>query len=295
MADTLLTAEAVSKLGTLDLIAKRLVEGFMAGLHRSPYHGFSVEFMQHRPYEPGDELRHVDWRLFARSERYCVKQYEEETNLRCHILLDGSASMNFGTTGVTKFQWAKMMAASLAWLMVRQGDAVGLTIFDQVPRVEMPARSLRSHLNRVLIELERFQPGGETCTAAVLHSMAEKLTRRSLVVLISDLIDDEAELMNGLKHFRFAGHEVLVILPMDPAELDFSKFKSRRFIDSETGSKMAADPHQIADAVNAESRRFYGRLRLACINAQVDLLEASVQRPFDDVLLEYLMKRRRLS
>jgi uncharacterized protein (DUF58 family) len=291
----LLTAETIGRFRTLDLIARHLVEGFITGLHRSPYHGFSVEFSQHRPYMPGDELRHVDWRLYARSDRFHIKQYEEETNLRCHLLLDGSASMGFGSGPVSKFRWSVMFAAALSWLMIRQQDAVGLLLFDEEARLSIPPRSVRSHLGVLLTALDRWRPAGGTRSAAVLHRLAESLKRRGLVVLISDLFDDEDALLDGIKHFRHLGHEVLVFHPLDPAERDFGRLSGGRFRDMETGEELSADPRLVAEEVNARLAAFTRRFKQRCRAEGVDFVEADISRPFDTVLLEYLIKRKRVA
>jgi uncharacterized protein (DUF58 family) len=292
---TLLTAERIGRLRGLDLIARHVVEGFITGLHRSPYHGFSVEFSQHRPYQQGDGIRHIDWRLFARSERFQVKQYEEETNLRCHILLDGSASMGFGSQGVTKFTWGSILAASLMYLMVRQQDAVGLALFDEDLRRLVPPRSTRGHLRLLLHELESWKPGGGTRAEATLHRMAESLKRRGLVVLISDLFDEESAVMRGLRHFRHMGHEVLVLQPLDPAELDFSLLDGGRFRDMESGQELSADPRLVAGEVNDRVAAFIHGLRMACLGEGIDFATLSTGRDVDRALLEYLVKRRRLA
>lgn len=291
----LLTAETIGRFRSLDLIARHLVEGFITGLHRSPYHGFSVEFSQHRPYMPGDELRHVDWRLYARSDRFHVKQYEEETNLRCHLLVDGSASMGFSSGSVTKYRWSAMFAAALAWLMIRQQDAAGLVLFDEEARVSIPPRSVRSHLNVLLGALETWTPSGRTSSAAVLHRLAESLKRRGLVVLVSDLFDDEDAVLEGLKHFRHLGHEVIVFHPLDPAERDFGRLSGGRFRDMETGEELSADPRLVAAEVNARVAAFVERFKARCRAEGVDFVAADISRPFDDVLLEYLIKRKRVA
>ena len=293
---TLLTPERIGKLKSLDLVARSVVEGFITGLHRSPYHGFSVEFSEHRPYQRGDEIRHIDWRLFARSERFQIKQYEEETNLRCYVLLDGSASMSFASPGMlSKFQWSAALAACLMYLMVRQQDAVGLALFDEELRKLIPPRSTRGHLRLLLKELESWKPSGGTRTEAVLHRLAESLTRRGLVILISDLLDDESALIRGLKHFRHQGHEVIVLQPLDPAELDFGKLEGGRFRDLESGEELSADPRLVAAEVNQQVEAFVKGLRRRCLGEGIDFATLSTGREVDHALLEYLIKRKRVA
>ncbi len=291
----LLSPDVLARFKTLDLIARYLVEGFITGLHRSPYHGFSVEFSEHRPYMPGDDIRHVDWRLYARTGRYHVKQYEEETNLRSYVLLDASASMGFGTTGLSKYRWASLLAASLMYLMIRQQDAVGLVLFDEELRVKIPPRSVRSYLNVLLTALENSRPSHGTKTANTLHRMAESLKRRGLVILVSDLLDDENELLQGLKHFRHQGHEVIVFHILDPSEIDFGLMDGGRFRDLETGETLSADPRLVREAVNREAREFRRRLKAGCRAEAIDYMEVDISRDFDRVLLEYLIKRKRLA
>jgi uncharacterized protein (DUF58 family) len=292
---SLLSNEILGRFKSLDLIARYLVEGFITGRHRSPYHGFSVEFSEHRPYMPGDEIRHIDWHLYARTGRHYIKQFEEETNLRCYILVDGSASMAYGSGEINKFRWASLMAASLMYMMIRQQDAVGLVIFDEKIRVKMPPRSIRSYLNQLLSQLENREPANKTRTAETLHKMAESLKRRGLVILISDLFDDEKSLMQGLKHFRHMGHEVLVFHVLDPAERNFSLLKSTRFKDMETGEIISADPNQVAAAVNREMAEFSNTLKNQMRAEGIDYIEADISNDFDHVLLEYLIKRKRMA
>ncbi len=288
-----LDAELLGRFDSLDLIARYLVEGFITGLHRSPYHGFSVEFSQHRPYMPGDDTRHIDWKLFARTDRYHIKQYEEETNLRAWILLDCSASMSFGTTGTTKYRYASLLAASLAYMMIRQRDAAGLVLYDEKTRLKLPARSVRSHLNRILATLEAEKPGQGTATETTLHEMAAGLKRRGLVVLISDFFDDEEGVIRGLKHFRHMGHEVIVFQVLDPAELDFRLLEGENFVDLESGERFTSDPRQVGAAVNREVRQFLAKVRGACHREGIDHVLVDTGRDFERNLMEYLIKRKR--
>ncbi|MCA9783001.1 MAG: DUF58 domain-containing protein [Calditrichaeota bacterium] len=291
----LLDAELLGRFRTLDLVARGLVEGFITGLHRSPYHGFSVEFSQHRPYMPGDDTRHIDWKLYGRTGRYHIKQFEEETNLRASVLLDCSASMGYGSGSMTKFRYGTLLASCLMYLMIRQRDAAGLVLFDEKMRQKLPPRSVRSYLNTLLSAMENQQPSEGTRIADTLHIMAESLRRRGLVVLISDLFDDEEQVIHGLRHFRHGGHEVIVFQILDPAELDFGRLGAGRYQDMETRELLSTDPRQVRDAVNREVRAFVSRIKDACHADGIDHVLVDTSRDFDSVLLEYLIKRRRLA
>ena len=205
-----LTAEMVARLKNMNLVARSVVEGFISGLHRSPYHGFSVEFAEHREYSPGDNIRYLDWTALGRTDRYYVKQFEEETNLKAHILLDTSSSMTYSSGGTTKLEYGSYLAASLAYLMVRQQDSVGLVTFDSEVRNFIPPRSTSAHLNVVLRELENLVPGGTTQVSEVFHRLAESIHRRGLIIIISDLYDDQKAVFRALRHFRQKRHEVLI-------------------------------------------------------------------------------------
>src|SRR6267142_7099294 len=209
----------LARLGTLELKARTVVEGFLTGLHRSPFKGFSVEFAEFRQYTPGDVPSSIDWKLYARSDRYYVKKFEQDTNLDCRLLLDVSASMGYGSGGVTKMQYASMLAASLAYLMTRQHDAVGLTTFDEAIVTMLPPSARPGHLRSILVALDRITLGKRTDVSRPLHQLADGIGKRGMVVLISDLLDDPARVVDGLRHFRFKGTDVIVLHVMDPAEL----------------------------------------------------------------------------
>ncbi|MFO7769082.1 MAG: DUF58 domain-containing protein [bacterium] len=212
---------ALSRLEDLDLVARLVVEGFVTGLHRSPYHGFSVEFAEHRPYQPGDALRYLDWRLYAKSDRYYVKTFMEETNLRSHLVMDASGSMGYGSGEITKITYARQLAAALAYLMLRQRDAVGLVTYDERMRRMLPPRSVSSWLHPLLGELEGLETREGTDGGSVLGELAERLDRRGLVILFSDLLDDPRRVGLGLRHLRHRKHEVIVFRVLDSREVDF--------------------------------------------------------------------------
>src|SRR5918911_3098928 len=211
----------VARLGTLELKARTIVEGFLSGLHRSPFKGFSVEFAEYRQYIPGDDLSTIDWKVYARSDRYYVKKFEEETNLDCHVMIDASGSMAYGSGPMTKFEYGACLAASLGYLINRQRDACGLTAFDEKMVAMLPASSRPGHLRAMLLTLDRLRPGSRTDVAKPLHQLADSLVKRGMVVLISDLLDDPDAVIRGLKHFQFRGIDVIVFHVLDPDEIEF--------------------------------------------------------------------------
>ncbi len=290
-----LSPEVVSALGRLDLVARLVVEGFMTGLHKSPYHGFSAEFSEHRQYMKGDSLRYLDWKVYARSDRMYVKRFEEETNLKSHIILDTSGSMGFqGRGSMTKLRYGGVLAAALAFLMLRQRDSVGLVTFSDSMKTYLPPRAVQSQLTEVISALSACEPDGRTVTGTVLHTMAERLTSRGLVILISDLVTDPAELVRGLKHFRHNGHEVLVLHILDPVELDFDYDGEVRFTDLETGASITTQPSHIRDRyLDLLGERMKGLVRAMHENS-VDYARFTTETSFDRALSEYLAKRKRL-
>jgi uncharacterized protein (DUF58 family) len=283
----------IARLGSLDLKARAIVEGFLSGLHRSPFKGFSVEFAEYRQYFPGDDLSTLDWKVYAKTDRHFVKKYEEETNLDCHILLDVSASMGYASRGLTKLEYGSYLAAALSYLMNRQRDAVGLIAFDDRIRHMLPASARPGHLTSILVTLERLELGAQTDVAKPLRDLAEAIHKRGLVVLISDLLDDIDRVINGLKHFRYRGTEVIVFHVLDPAELAFPFEKAARFRDMETKDEVLAVPgdvrKQYLEAVNELIDRYKRELRAAGID--YTLLDTSV--PLENGLMSYLFTRKR--
>lgn len=284
--------EQVQPLAGLQLIARSVVEGFVSGMHRSPHHGFSTEFADHRPYVPGDELRRLDWRALARTDRYFIKRYEQETNLRCHLLLDASASMAYGSGPIRKFEYGCYLAAALAYLMVRQQDSVGLVLFDEQVRRTLAPRSTPTHLDRLFSELEQAACGGRTRVGAALHDLAETIHRRALIVLISDLYDEPAEVRRALQHFRHKKHEVIVFHVADPAELSFPFTRLAGFEDMETGERIQIDPRQVREAYRAEVRDFLADLRRTCSQSRIEYVLAETDTPFEKMLARYLGRRK---
>lgn len=290
----LLKPEFVSRLKNMQLRARFVVEGFMAGLHKSPYHGFSVEFAEHRPYMPGDSLRNLDWKVYAKTDRFYVKQYEEETNLKAYLLLDVSNSMSFGTTGVTKYQYASYLAAALAYLMIQQRDAVGLATFDTDIRTFLPPRSVRTYLNAILSRLESETVSAATDLGKNLHSVAERIRRRGLIIVLSDLLDDPAATLSGLRHFRHDGHEVLVFHILDPREIDFAYTGDVRFHDLETAEEMPTQPWHLRREYRRQIAGFVEGLRRGCREDRIDYHLLNTEMPYGEALIQFLTKRKRL-
>ncbi len=306
-APRLLDPEALSRLDSMELRARLIVEGFITGLHKSPYHGFSVEFAEHRPYNAGDELRHVDWKVYAKSDRYYVKQYEEETNLRHYVVLDTSASMRYrGEAPVTKLQYGATLAAALHYLMARQRDATGLIAFDERVHTLLPPKSTGGHLRGLLGTLDGLANAepkkGEapkTAAAAALHEVAERIPRRALVVVVTDLFENVAahdELLKALRHLRYRGHEVLVFHVLDAATERRFQFQDVPYVfrDLETGEEVTLQPAQLRQSYTEAVAAFSEAFRRRCREMHVDLVELDTARPYDDALLAYLNKRRRL-
>jgi len=294
VARDFLKPDVVSRLKNMQLRARLVVEGFVAGLHQSPYHGFSVEFAEHRPYMPGDPLKYVDWKVFAKTDRYYLKEFEEETNLKCYLLIDVSKSMDYGTVTTTKLQYATYLAAALAFLMIQQRDAVGLVLYDTELRTYLPPRSVGSYLNVLLSHLENLRPSGQTDIGRNLHAVAERIRRRGLVVVLSDFLDDPSKILSGLRHFRHDGHEVLAFHILDPMERSFAFRGDTKFIDLESEEEMPTQPWHIRRDYRRLLQQFVEALKRGCREQRVDynLLDTSV--PYDTALFQYLTKRKRL-
>ena len=283
----------VARLGTLELKARTIVEGFLSGLHRSPFKGFSVEFAEYRQYMPGDDLSTIDWKVYARTDRHYIKKFEEETNVNCHVMLDVSGSMGYGSRGITKFEYGQCLAASLAYLMNRQRDASGLTAFDDRIVSMLPASARPGHLHAMLVALDRLTLGERTNVSKPLHQLADSLSKRGMVVLISDLLDDPEGVIRGLQHFRFRGTDVIVFHLLDPDELEFPFERVTRFEDMETGDEVMAVPvlvrsHYVRAAEDLVNR--YKRELGAC---GIDYHLVRTDQPLELALLAYLSTRGR--
>jgi uncharacterized protein (DUF58 family) len=283
----------VARLGTLELKARTIVEGFLSGLHRSPFKGFSVEFAEYRQYMPGDDLSTIDWKVYARSDRHYVKKFEDETNLDCHLMLDVSGSMAYGSRGITKFEYAACLAASLAYLMNRQRDGVGLTAFDDRIVGTLPASARAGHLRSILLTLDRLQIGRETNVSKPLHQLADSLSKRGMVVLISDLLDDAEEVIRGLKHFQFRGTDVIVFHVLDPDELEFPFERPTRFEDLETEEEVMAVPSVVRSHYLQAMGDFIERYRRELGGAGIDYQLLDTRQPLELALMAYLSTRAR--
>ena len=289
-----LRPEVVSRLKNMELRARLIVEGFIAGLHRSPYHGFSVEFAEYRQYNTGESTRNIDWKIYAKTDRHYVKVFEDETNLRATLLLDSSASMDYESSGLTKLRYGALLAAALSYLMIKQRDAVGLVVFDERVVTALPHRSARRHLLQLLGSLERVEPGAKTSISGALHEMAERIRRRGLMILFSDLLDDPPRVIDGLKHFRHRGHEVVVFHILDPSELSLSFSGEVQFVDKETGDKLRTRPWFLGAEYRKDVKGWIGELERSCKQNAIDYNLITTDTPFDHALVSNLNKRRTL-
>ena len=289
-----LQPEMVAVLNSMALRAKLVVEGYIIGQHRSPYHGFSVEFAEHRAYGSGDEVRHIDWRLFGKTERLYVKRYEEETNLRAHIILDTSRSMLYKSGTVSKLNYANSLAASLSYLMINQQDAAGLIQFSNKIDTFIPPKSKPSHLNIILKQLDDNKTGKDTKIENVLHRMAERIDKRGIVILISDLLDDPEEVINGLKHFRHKHQEVIVFHILDRKELEFDFNSRTRFLDMESGEEIITEPWHIRSNYTELISGLQKYYQKECRESLIDYVPIFTDENLDKSITGYLNKRRKL-
>ena len=290
-----LRPENIAKLDNIELKARLVVEGFITGLHRSPYHGFSVEFAEHRQYRPGDEIRHLDWKVFGRSEKYYIKQYEEETNLRSMIIVDSSASMKYASKGnISKFEYATYLSAALAYMLMNQRDSVGLSLYDTEIKSFFPPSSKRSYLNQLLMALDTTVPSNLTGTAVALNEIAERIRRRGLVVVISDFFDDISSVVKALSHFRHKNHDVIVFQLLDPRETDFKFGPAATIVDMETAEEMMTQPYQIQKSYSEAMSNFLNNFRRSCRNLNIDYNLILTSDSFDKALKEFIAKRSRL-
>jgi uncharacterized protein (DUF58 family) len=283
----------IARLGSLELRARTIVEGFISGLHRSPLKGFSVEFAEYRQYFPGDDLSTIDWKVFARTDRHVVKKFEEETNLKGYLLLDVSRSMAYGSGGLTKLEYGSTLAACLAYLMQKQRDAAGLATFDDRIQSMVAPGTRPGHLTAVLHALDAVRPGAATDTGSALNQLAEAVRKRGLVVLISDLFDEPARVVRGLKHLRFRGSDVLVFHLLDHAELTFPFERPARFRDMEDGVEVLVSPADIRQGYLASINELVDGYRRELGAAGIDYQLVDTSQPLDESLLAYLATRSR--
>ena len=290
-----LNPSVISKLNSLELRARLVVEGFMVGLHKSPYHGFSVEFSEHRPYMQGDSLKDIDWKVYGKTERFFIKQYEEETNLKSYILLDTSRSMNYASEGnISKLEYASTLVAGLSYLMFRQQDAVGLSLYSERINKYLPPKASKAYLQEILKSLSETQASDKTNTASSLHSIAEKIKRRGLVIIVSDLFDDINSVLTALKHFRYKKNEVIVFQILDTQERNFAFGVDAIFKDMETEDEITTQPYQIQKAYKEAITEFVGRIKAECLNSNIEYNLIETSMPFDKALFSYIQKRSKL-
>jgi len=288
-----LDPEVLQKLGSLELVAREVVEGSRVGAHRSPARGLSSEFAYHRPYVIGDSPRHMDWRLYARTGRYYLKQFIAETDFTANILLDASSSMGYRSGAVSKLEYAKFMAVSLSHLIVKQRDMAGLAIFDSELRTYIEPSSRMSVINNMATELEKIEGEPRTNIANLLHEFAERMKRRGFVIMISDLLDNADDFMQGLDHLRFCGHNVIVFHTLDPYELTFPFDGTCRFKGLEAVEELVTRPRRVREIYMKELEHYIKKIQDACHKTHVDYVLVDTSRPLDEVLTAYLMARTR--
>ena len=292
---TSIDPQTLAKLKGLHLRARHIVEGYVAGLHRSPYRGFSIEFAEHREYVPGDDLRYVDWKVFGRTDKFYLKQFEDETNLLCYLVLDVSESMRYRSKGaaLSKYEYAQCVAASLAWLVLEQQDAAGLATFDSQVRSYLRPSGSASQLEQMMQTMESAAAGKKTLCGPILHELAERLQKRGVVVILSDFFDDLSSIVAGLKHFRHRRHDVVVLHVLDPAELDFPFQGATQFKGLEESAELEADPQVIRQAYLREMESFRNSLKVSCLNQQIDYVLLRTDQPLDIALSGFLTARGR--
>lgn len=283
--------ETVGRIARLDLRARHVVEGFLSGIHRSPYFGQSVEFLQHREYAAGDDLRHVDWKVWARQDRFYIKQFEEDTNLRATLLVDVSGSMQYGSGPMDKYEYGCTIAASLAYLLLRQQDSVGALAFDELVRAKVPQRTKRSHLNSIIQAMSASAPREKTEMHSVLQVAAETFPRRGLMILVSDLLVDRPSLFKGLSLLRQNGHDVLVFHVMDDDELDFAFTGPTRFEGLELPQNLACNPRALRDGYLEALEQYLAEIRHGCARDGLDYVLLRTSQSLDSALAAFLSRR----
>ena len=286
-----LDPNTLSKIGPLDVVTRQVVEGIRIGMHRSPVRGISTEFSAYRQYVPGDEVRHIDWKLYGRTNRYFVKLFDAETNFVANLLLDASSSMTFGSGKLTKLEYAKYMAASLAYLIVDQRDSAGVGIFDGKLRQYVEPKSTLSILADISREMEKVDPQPRTAIAEILHEFAGRMSRRGMVMVFSDLLDNTDDFIKGINHLRFRGHNVTVFHILDPQEIEFPLNGVWRFEGLENDGELITQPARIRQAYLEELEKFIGTVRGACIKSEADYVLCNTAEPIESIVSSYLLQR----
>jgi uncharacterized protein (DUF58 family) len=281
----------LAKVRGLELQARLLVEGYLSGMHKSPYHGFSVEFAQHREYVPGDDIKHVDWKVYGRTDRFYLKQYEEETNLVCWLVLDVSDSMNYQSESVSKYDYACMTAAALAYLVLHQQDSVGLVTFDDQVRHFLRPSTQPTHLKEIVQVLNQGTTREKTSMGPIFHELAERISRRAIIVILSDLFDEPANLLAGLRHLRYHRHEVVVFHVMDAYELEFPFQEATLFRGLEQLPELLTDPRTLRKSYLAEVRAFITELQKGCLAQNIDYVQLRTDASLGVALSSYLARR----
>ncbi len=285
---------ALTRISSLELVARTVVEGFISGLHRSPHLGFSVNFAEYRHYRPGDDIRRVDWKVFGRTDRFYVKEYEGETNTAVNLILDCSRSMAYGTRGITKLEYGQFLTASLAYFAFNQRDGVGFAAYDDRVQENVPARGSIGHLNTVLHAIDRLRTGARSSFARPLVEIADRLRRRGIVIVASDLYDEPAQVMNGLRNLAFRGNDVVVFHLLDPSELRFEFDKSAQFVDMETGEEMHVIPDFLRQEYLKLIRAQISTFETECQKDRMDYMLIDTSQPLDQALFTYLARRSQL-
>ena len=292
MADYL-NPSIINQLDNLYLKAKTIVEGYMSGMHKSPYHGFSVEFSEHRSYGIGDEVKNIDWKIWSKTDKLYVKRFEEETNLISHIFLDTSKSMGFSSNNITKFQYSKIIASALSYLMIKQKDAVGLYAFDSKINLTIPPKGNKTHLNNMITEIDKIKLGEDTNISQILHLGAEKIKKRGLIILISDLFDDPEKVINSLKHFKYKHNEVLVFQILDPLEIELDYNQNIIFQDLETNETIETEPWHIKSDYKKQINEVLDYYKTECAINKIDYNLLTINHNIDYALSKFLKKRQK--
>ncbi len=282
---------ALSKIANMELRARLVVDGVLSGIHKSHYKGSSIEFLEHKEYSPGDEIKHIDWKALAKTDKYYIKQFEEETNLKCYIFLDTSGSMGYKSTGISKFEYASTLAASLAYLLLKQSDLVGLISFSEKALHYIPPRSRLTHLHILLNALKEIKIAGKSNASAVFSEFLEKIGRRSLIIIISDFFDDTEKIIRQLKYFQFKKNEVILFHILDPYELTFPFETITYFESMEDDRRILADTKSIKDRYLSGINRFTEQLRQSCFESQIDYRLIDTTTPLDQALINFLARR----